>query len=175
MKLLTTHYKLPRNHGFTLIELLLYVSIVGGMILSISAFLPLLMQSRVKNQTVSEVEQQGIGVMQIATQTVRNATAINSPTQGLSTTSLSVNVVDPTKNPTVFDLSSGAIRVKEGSGAAVLITNPQVVASGLTIRNLSRTGTHGTVQISFTLALVNPGGRQEYNFSKTFYASASRR
>lgn len=164
-----------RQAGFTLIELLLYVSIVGAMVLSVSAFLPLFMQARVKNQTISEVEQQGIQVMQIVTQTVRNATVINSPTQGLSTTSLSVNVVDSAKSPTVFDQSGGVIRIKEGSGSQVSLTNSRVVASNITIKNLSRTGTHGAVQISFTLTHINPEGRQEYNFSKTFYETATLR
>ena len=39
--------------GFTLIELLLYVSIVGAIVFSFSGFLSLLMQSRVKNQTIA--------------------------------------------------------------------------------------------------------------------------
>lgn len=165
---------MKNNHkGFTLIELLLYVSIVGSMILSVSAFLPLLMQSRVKNQTISEVEQQGVQVMQVATQTVRNAIAINTPAQGLSTTSLSVNVVDPAKSPIVFDLSSGVIRIKEGSSAPVSLTNSRVVVSSVSFQNLSRTGTKGTVRIQFVVTHINPEGRQEYNFSKTFYGTAT--
>lgn len=166
--------KIP-NHGFTLIELLLYVSILGAMILSVSAFLPLFMESRVKNQTISEVEQQGVQMMQATTQTVRNATTINTPTQGLSSTSLSVNVADSAKNPTIFDLSSGVIRMKEGGGSPVSLTNLKVVVSNLSFQNLSRTDTPGTVRIQFTITHVNPGGRQEYNFSKTFYGSATLR
>lgn len=161
--------------GFTLIELLLYVSIVGAMILSVSAFLPLFMQSRVKNQTISEVEQQGVQVMQVVTQITRNATAINTPAQGLSAASLSVNVVDSAKSPTVFDLSNGVIRIKEGSGSLVSLTNSGIIVSGLSIQNLSRTGTKGVVRIQFTITHINPEGRQEYNFSKIFYETASRR
>ena len=161
--------------GFTLIELLLYVSIVGVMIVSVSAFLPLLMQSRVKNQTISEVEQQGVSVMQIATQTIRNSTGIISPGQGVSTSSLSLSASDSAKNPTVFDLSSGVMRITEGSGSPASLTNARVVVSGLTFQNLSRTGTKGTVRIQFTISHVNPEGRQEYNFSKTFYVSSTLR
>lgn len=166
--------KIP-NHGFTLIELLLYVSILGAMILSVSAFLPLFMESRVKNQTISEVEQQGVQMMQATIQTVRNATTINTPTQGLSSTSLSVNVADSAKNPTIFDLSSGVIRMKEGGGSPVSLINSKVVVSNLSFQNLSRTDTPGTVRIQFTITHVNPEGRQEYNFSKTFYGSATLR
>ncbi len=143
-------YNLQANKGFTLIELLLYIGIVGAMILSVSAILPLLMQSRVKNQTISEVEQQGVGVMELITQTGRNATDINFTT--------------------AFDLSAGIIRQN-----SVALTNSRVVASGLTFTNLSRPGTPGTVRIQFTITHINPSGRNEYDYNKTFYGNATLR
>ena len=136
--------------GFTLIELLLYVSIVGAIIFSVAGFLSLLMQSRVKNQAISEVEQQGVQVMQIITQTGRNTTNINFSS--------------------AFDLSGGAIREN-----AIALPNSRVVASNLTFQNLSHTGTPGTIRVQFTLTHINPEGRNEYNYSKTFYGSASLR
>lgn len=156
------------QNGFTLVELLLYISIVGAIVLSIAGFLSLLMQSRVKNQTIAEVEQQGVQVMQIITQTGRNAAAINSPSTGSSASSLSVDT-------TVFDLSGDAIRIIEGAGSPITLTNSRVAASSLTFINLSRTGTPGIIKIQFTLTHVNSEGRQEYNFNKTFYGSATLR
>ncbi len=136
--------------GFTLIELLLYVSIIGAMILSVSGFLFLIMQSRVKNQTIAEVEQQGVSVIQLVTQTGRNAADTNFTT--------------------AFDLSGGVLRQD-----SIALTNSRVVASNLTFTNLSRVGTPGTIRIQFTLSHVNPAGRNEYDYSKTFYATASLR
>ena len=52
-------------------------ALLGTIIFSVAGFLSLLMQSRVKNQAISEVEQQGVQVMQLVTQTGRNATNIN--------------------------------------------------------------------------------------------------
>ncbi len=161
--------------GFTLIELLLYVGITSIILLITSLFLSTLLESRIKNQTIAEVEQQGLGVMQLITQSARNAGAIISPAQGESASSLSINVIIASNNPTAFDLSSGAIRITEGASAAVPLTNSRVTASGLTFQNLSRLNTPGTVQIQFTLTHVNTEGRNEYNFSKTFYGSASLR
>lgn len=161
--------------GFTLTELLLYISIVGAVILSISGFLFLLMQSRVKNQTISEVEQQGIQVMQLVTQTGRNAEAITSPAVGTGSASLTLDVITAVSDPTIFDLSGNAIRIKEGTGSAIPLTNSTVTASGLTFQNLSRAGTPGTIRIQFTLTHINPSGRNEYDFSKTFYGSATLR
>ena len=149
--------------GFTLIELLLYVSIVGAIVLSIAGFLSLLMQSRVKNQTIAEVEQQGVAVMQIITQTVRNSTSINSPATGSTGSTFTLNA-------NTFDLSGGVIRMD-----TIALTNSRVTASGLSFYNLSRAGTPGTVRIQFTLTHINPSGRNEYDFNKIFYGSASRR
>jgi hypothetical protein len=145
------------------------------MLLVISAFLAFLLQSRVKNQTIAEVEQQGLAVMQVVAQTARNAEVITSPTQGVSASSLTLNVVTVANDPTIFDLASGVIRIKEGAGTAIALTNNRVVASALTFQNLSRTGTPGNIRVQFTLTHINPEGRNEYDFSKTFVGSAALR
>ena len=167
--------KLKNKNGFTLIELLLYVAISGVILLITSLFLQTLLESRIKNQTIAEVEQQGLQVMQIITQTLRNADAINSPAQGASAATLSINTYTGANNPTVFDLGSGAIRIKEGVGAVIPLTNSRIVASALDFQNFSRADTPDTIRISFTLTHINPEGRSEYNFSKIFYGSASLR
>jgi prepilin-type N-terminal cleavage/methylation domain-containing protein len=169
-----SHLPSPQN-GFTLIELLLYVSIAGIILLSLSVFLASTMYSRVKNQTIAEVEQQGIQVMELISQTIRNTEAINSPTTGTSASLTSLDVVTAANDPTVFDLLSGAIRITEGAGSAVSLTNSRVTASGLTFYNLSRSGTPGIIRVQFTLTHQNPEGRSEYDFNKTFYTSAALR
>ena len=171
----TAHDKPKTNRGFTLIELLLYIAISSVILLTVSAFLSTLLESRVKNQTIAEVEQQGVQVMQMITQTLRNADTINSPTIGTSAGTLSVNTYTSANNPTIFDLSAGVIRIKEGAGAAVPLTNSRITASALNFQNLSRASTPGTMRISFTLTQVNPSGRNEYNFTKTFVGSATLR
>ncbi|MCA9364013.1 prepilin-type N-terminal cleavage/methylation domain-containing protein [Candidatus Kaiserbacteria bacterium] len=159
--------------GFTLVELLLYVAIAGSLLLLTTAFLFMLLEARVKNQTIAEVEQQGLQVMQNITQSVRNAEGITAPTVGGSSPSLTLDVVSGVDDPTVYTLNSGTIEVTEGGGGAVALTNTRVTASGLSFENLSRAGTPGVIRVSFTLTHVNPDNRQEYTFSKTFYASAS--
>lgn len=161
--------------GFTLIELLLYVAISSVMLLAISFFLQTLLESRIKNQTIAEVEQQGLQVMQIITQTTRNAEAITLPAQGASASSLTLDVITGASDPTVFDLSGGVIRIAEGAGSPVALTNSRVTVSSLSFSNLSRASTPGTVRISFTLTHVNPDGRNEYSFTKTFIGSATLR
>ena len=166
---------MTKNNGFTLIELLLYVAIAALVLLAASLFLASVLESRVKNQTIAEVEQQGFEVMQRVRQIVRNAEAITSPAQGASAAALSVTTTIAGNNPTIFDLSSGAIRMKEGAAPVISLTNARVIASALTFQNLSRTGTPGTIRVQLTLTHTNSEGRSEYAFTKIFTGSATLR
>jgi len=167
--------KINTQRGFTLVELLLYVGISAFILLVVSVFLSFLLQSRIKNQTIAEVEQQGFQAMQIMTQTIRNAGTINFPSRGASSTSLSVNTYVASNNPTVFDLSTGAIRVTEGTGSPIALINSRVTASAPTFQNLTRTSTPGVVRIQFTLTYWNPAGRNEYQYQKIFIGTAALR
>lgn len=161
--------------GFTLIELLVYISISSVVLLIASAFFISLLRSQVKNQVVNEVEDQGREVLQVITQAVRNAQSINSPLPGTSSSTLSLGVSDATKNPTIFDLQEGRVRIKEGEGNAVFLTNSRIVVSGLLFQNITKPGSAGAVRISFTISHINPEGRQEYNYQKEFISAASLR
>lgn len=164
-----------KQKGFTLIELLLYVATSSMMLLVTTFFLQSILESRIKNQTIAEVEQQGLQTMQVITQTIRNATTINSPGAGSSAALLSLDTYTVGNNPTLFDIGSGAIRIKEGAAGAIPLTNARVTASALSFQNLSRASTPGTIRITFTLTHINPSGKNEYTFSKTFYSDASLR
>ncbi|MFA6524370.1 MAG: hypothetical protein WC264_02190 [Candidatus Paceibacterota bacterium] len=164
------------NNGYTLIELMLYISLAVGMLLVISIALSTFFDSRIKNQTILEVDQEGMQVMQIITQTIRNANSVNFPIFGTNDTSLSLSVINPALDPTVFALLGNEINIAEGLNPAVSLTNNlRVIASGLLFENLSRNLTPNTIGISFTLSHINPSGRNEYNYSRTFYGSASLR
>lgn len=164
----------PRQ-GFTLIELLLYVAIASMILLAVTLFLPTLLDARVKNQTIAEVEQQGLQVMQRITQTLRNAEVLTAPTAGATGTTLSVDTITASNNPTVFDLSGGVLYITEGAGTPVPLTNNRVTVSGLTFRNLSRTNTPGVIHVEFTVTHNNPANKKIYDFSKTFVSSAALR
>ncbi|MFZ2192692.1 MAG: prepilin-type N-terminal cleavage/methylation domain-containing protein [Candidatus Moraniibacteriota bacterium] len=158
--------------GFTLIEVLLYITIAGTILSVFSFFLYIMLSMQVKSQVISEVEQQGIQVMQEITQATKDAQGINSPTDGTAS-SLSLDVISSVKDPTIFSLSSGVIRISEGGGIEINLTSGRIVASDFIVNNLSKAGTPGTIRIEFTLTHVNPEGRNEYNYSKKFYGSAS--
>lgn len=165
-----------KQKGFTLIEILLYISISVAILLFVSLFLSILLDTKTKNQTIAEVDQQGMQALEIMTQTLRNAKAINSPAVGASSpTAFSIDTQDPVKNPTIFDISNGIIRIKEGAGSPINLTSTNVTASGANFENITRPTTNGMMRIQFVLTYVNSSGRNQYNYTKTFYNSISLR
>lgn len=160
------------QHGYTLIELLLYISLLSILLPSMIGFMGLAVEVRVKNQTIAEVNEQGAAAMDYITQTIRNANSITAPATASSASSLTLAVPTAGLSPTVFDTDGSTLRVKESTAAAIPLTNNNVQISNLTFANLTRSGTNGIVQVSFTLSRVNPANRNEYNYQKTFTTSA---
>ena len=162
-----------KNRGYTLIELLLYVVILGMLLGSVVSFFGMVTEARVKNQTVAEVDEQGTMVMDYMTQTIRNASSISAPAAGgVAASSLTLVVPTAVLSPTIFSLSGTTLQIKEGTAAAVPLTNGKVQISGLSFKNLTRSGTSGIVQVSFTISRVNPNNRNEFSYQKTFTGSA---
>jgi len=162
--------------GMTLLELILYISLVSVVLLAISGLIFSVLQSRVRNQVVSEVEEEGLITIQIISQAIRNAKNINSPSTGSAGASLSLASLDLLKDPTVFDSSGSVIRISEGSGTTVNLTSLSMVAvSNLSFKNLTPAESPGVISFSFVLTHINLSGRREYDYSKTFYGSANLR
>jgi type II secretory pathway pseudopilin PulG len=158
--------------GFTLLEVLLYVGIFGILILSISGFFSLIINSRIKGQVIMEVQDQGAYLVNFITQKIRNAEGITSPTIGLSDTSLSLDVTNINDDPTIFNVSGDVLYVTEGAESPVNLTNSRVLISGVNFNNVSLVNSPGLISFQFTLSHVNSEGRQEYEYTKTFYGSA---
>lgn len=154
--------------GYTLIELLLYITLAGMLLVSLTVFFGMSVDARIKTQSVTEVNQQGASAMSYIQQTVRNATSISAPAAAASAASLTVVVPTASLSPTIFNLSGSILQVKEGTAAAIALTNDDVRVTNLTFTNLSRSGTDGVVRISFTMERTNTAGRNEYSYSKTF-------
>ncbi len=156
-------------------EVLLSVGVVGMIVLGASQLLQTVMEARVKQESVLEVEQQGAQAMRMILQTIRNADAVSSPAAGSSASSLILMIASSTRSPTVYDLSDDAIRIKEGSASVIPLTSPRVAATGLLFFNLSRSGTPGNVRVFFTLTRSGNILRHEYAVTKNFVGTASLR
>jgi type II secretory pathway pseudopilin PulG len=175
--------KKNKNHifGFTLVEVLLYVAIIGIVFFSVSIFISLTVESRIKSQVIAEVEQVGTQTMLLIEQTIRNSVGVSAPTNGsqlfcTSENPCSLLMSDVLKNPTLFTTWFPVIWMKEGNNGYQHLTGDKIRVSNFSFYNLSKTGTPGIIRIQFTLSYnTEVTGRFEYNYSKTFYGSASLR
>jgi len=163
------------QRGFTLIELLLYVAIVGTLLGALAVFFGMTAEARIRNQSLSEINQQGQYAMDIITGSLRNADSITLPVAASSGGTLTTVVPTASASPTVVTTTSNVLTIKEGAATAVPLTNSKVQATNLSIKNLTRSGTRGTVQVSFTLSRVNPNNRAEFDYARTFVTTVSLR
>ena len=164
-----------KTKGFTLIELLLCISLSSFILIVISIFLSTMLQSRTKNETIAEVEQQGIQLTNIINQSIRNSKSINTPSQGTSSETLSLETFDLLTDPTVFSFSNGEIIMSEGGGNNISLINSRVEVSNLFFNNNSQDNTPGIITTNFSLDYINNNGGNEYTFGKDFFSSSSLR
>lgn len=160
------------NRGFTLIELLLYTVIAACLLLAITVMIALLTQSRVKNRTISSVEQQGTQILQILNQEIRNSAVIIFPTNGNSGNTLQLQ--DFSGKNTTFDVVNGTLRETILNQTIPLSSN-HLIVSDLQFTNLTPNNLQNSIKIKFTLNYNNVANRTEYNYSQTFYGTATLR
>lgn len=162
------------NDGFTLVEVLLYLAILGIVVSVLMAFLYAMLAAKERNHTVMEVEYQGAQVMQLVSQTIRDADAVTTPTPGNSTANLVLDMSVVADDPTEFELSGNQLIVTEGVfGLPIDLTSTQVIVTNLQFTNLARAGTPDVIKVEFTVSFVNPDGRHEYDYTRNFYSSSS--
>ena len=168
------------GRGFTLVELLLYISVTTVLLISIVLFLQVLLETNIKNQTIAEVEGQGIQIMNILTDALYAASAVTTPATSTSSSTLELVYTDAGKNPVIIEKVSSVLRITEGHAYPVpfegvasttALSNSRVTVSSIRFDNLSASSTPGIIGIRFTLTHTNPEGRQEFDYGKTFYDS----
>ena len=151
-----------------MIEFLIYIALVG-IILSVSGGIGLnVLNTSTKVSSITEVSQNARFAIGEIESKVSKAVGINTPSAGTTSTTLSLQMSDSAVNPTIFDLSNGILRIKEGAGSVIPITSDEVSVSSLNFANYSYANTAGTVSISLTIAHINPENKQEYNVEETF-------
>ncbi|MBD3300460.1 MAG: hypothetical protein GF347_03855 [Candidatus Moranbacteria bacterium] len=165
--------KTKNNKGFTLVEMMLYVVLAATVIASTVILLQEVLESRIKNQVVNEIEGQGSQLVWLLSHEIMSADALNNPQPADISASLELASTEAAENPTIIDLDGDTIRITEGADAPVSLTSSKIAASNLNFQNLSNDETVGVVRFEFTLTYFNPGSRSEYNYSKTFSGSAN--
>lgn len=192
-----TKQRAQLQKGFTLVELLLYLSLTAIILTASSVFIQFVLEARIKNQVIREVDSNGQLAMEYIARTIANAetieissrsaamavmtavgleaTTVTPAAQFDSTESITLTNFPPTVSPVTFSLSEGVLQVQEGDDKPVALTNNKVSVGKLNFQNLSIRGTPGIIKISFVVSYVNQTGRSEYSFSRSFTTSAALR
>lgn len=161
--------------GFTLVELVLYLAIAAVVLSVTSATFVLVLESRTKDETIAVVDQEGTQAMQMMTRAARSAQTVSPGSPGATSSMLTLTLATSSRNPTVFNLATGTIRISEAAGPFVPITSNRVFVSSLLFQNLSAANTSGTVRMQFTLDASSSLGGYPYSYRKTFYGSGTLR
>ncbi len=177
-------YGTKRNHtpgvsvcsGFTLVEMILYVAILAIFLTGAILFMWDVTYGRVKSYTHQEVNQNVRLAGKRIMYEIRNAQDLNLP---VNPTSISLQMTDSSRNPTVIDLSGGRLRIGYGSGGSCPSTSPcpitsnQVSVTSLNFTNLS-SGT-ASLNIGFAITIESVAQRKEFQKNETFQATAELR
>lgn len=162
------------QQAFSLLETLVYVAIFSMLITGFAGLLSALTTTKNKLTAISEVEEQGKGIVSLMADSTRESSSVSSPSAGSSGTSLSLARFSPALTPMVFSLSSGIIYVQEGASTPVALNGGGVTASNLSFSNVTSYGGLPFIQFSFTLT-TSKGGRADYGYSKVFTGGAQTR
>lgn len=158
-----------KNYGFSLLEVVLYLAILSTLVFGIGLFVNLVSVARVRNQTMTEVDQQALQIIQNITMAIHNAKSVTAPTIGQNQDNLII--VDSGNNTNTFALNSGILSVDKGAGF-INLNNGLIIVTDLLFKNLSRAGTPDIIQINFTVTYKNDSNNQNYNYIKNYVASA---
>lgn len=165
---------MPR--GFTLLETLLFIGASSIIVLIVAGLLNLILVAQTKQTIISEIEETGSRALEIISTVVQDAPSVASPAPGQSSVSLTLNRRTGIDTPTIVEIASSTLQLREGVQAAVALHSSRIAASQLAIVNFSpTTSTPGIVDIRFTLSSINPSSRPEYEYSRAFQSSMSLR
>lgn len=163
------------SRGFTLVDILLSTALAGVVVLALSQLWFSAVAIQTRAAWMSETDETGFLAASRVTEVARNADAILSPAPGASAASLSLDVAGSTADPTVFDVSGGALRVTEGASAPVNLTDPsRVRVTDFFVENVSAPGIAGAIRVRLTLVPARAEA-EAAEYEQSFYVSATLR
>ena len=128
--------KIQKKSGFTFLELLIYISILSVLTVVVSSTFISLSKGSGQSQAKSEVNSAIRFTSELLRQDLKNASAISVPSAPGSSSTLTLTRGGVT---IIYDVSSGALRRKEGTASPVNITNPNISAGTPTFTRVENT------------------------------------
>ncbi|MDO8443052.1 MAG: hypothetical protein Q7S81_02225 [bacterium] len=138
--------------GLTLIETIIYTALVFIIISGslITVFQVLESNNALYNKIITE--QEANFLLRKFSWAVSGASSINLPAAGAAGSVLSVNKINFSENPLIFDLNASDIRLKRGSNEPVILNNQNVKIKSLIFQRLAAVGnTPEAIKINLTV------------------------
>jgi type II secretory pathway pseudopilin PulG len=157
--------------GFTLIEVLIFLGVFA---MVVSVVLPLLFsttETRLRQQTISLVEDNAAQAVQNLMRRVRNSERILSPVAGSTGSVLVLQNASGSLNPIIFGVQTGSLVVIERD-VRWEVTSSQVAFLDFVVRNTSTSANRNSVDYSFrisrTIRLEQP-----HTYDRWFHGAAT--
>lgn len=122
--------------GVTLIEILIYIALMSITVSGSLLIVFNLIEGSDKLNNAAKIEEEANFIFKKFEWAFLDASDINSPAEGDSAQSVSVNKTNFGSNPIIFDLSSESITMKAGNGPVNILNSESVAASSLLFEHI---------------------------------------
>ena len=160
-----------KNSGFTLIEFQLYLFLLVVMMILLSGVGIHVLESRSKAHTLEEIHYSVQFIFEKLDITVREAVAITQPTPGETSNLLSLEMADPAKNPTSFEIIDGAVILTQGVEEPVTISTDSIEVTEFSFINTSLSEQARAVRVVLGVDGYGEGVYRPVETTYNFYTS----
>ena len=145
-----------KQKGFTVLETVIYLSILVILLTVFVNFIWEIAYGNLKLENIEEVQENSRFAMEKITRSIQGSLSINGLDASSSSNTLSLHVSDKKKDPVVFDVSGGRLRMTEKGSGPYYITNNRVEVQNINFTNVAYPNTTGAVRVEITVKSKDP-------------------
>ncbi len=167
-----------KQKGFTFIETIIYIAIIGAIVIAFVGFALSVSSSKNKNYAAQEVQANLRFAMDLITQKIKKSAGVNisSSTFDIDPGVLSLEMVEVSENPTIFDLNAddGLLKITQGTSSPIFLVSNEIKITNLIFNNLTASSSKENIKIQVT-AEFNDEESKGYEHIQSLQTSASTR
>lgn len=141
--------------GVTLVELLLYVALLAFVGIAVIELLFLGIDGEVRQQTVSDLEQDRLQITQLLGYQIRHGERVLFPERGESGSTLIVQMADSDISPLVIGAASGSLYLTRKTDESI-VSNAAITVRDLRVWNTSPSDDRPSVRLLMRLEDTSP-------------------
>lgn len=142
-----------KQAGFTLVEILLYLALSVVMVALVGGIGVNVLQSSLNSRAEEKLQYNNQFVTEKLFRLISEAEAVQTPEPTTASSTLSLIMVDPEKNPTIIDVVAGRLRLQEGLAEPVFLSGSDIIVTEAEFSNVTYVGGIGTIRVVLGLGL----------------------